>query len=121
MFFLYDEIGSHGLTQAYCDELREAGVRVSAFNTTQGRRNRFQLNFRNHRKIVVVDGVEAWVGGHNVGDDYLSLHPETAPWRDTHLRLAGPGGAPRPDHLRRGLVLGHPRDALAVVGAEGRR
>jgi cardiolipin synthase len=65
-------------------------VKVSAFNTTQGRRNRFQLNFRNHRKIVVVDGAEAWIGGHNVGDDYLGLHPKTAPWRDTHLRVAGP-------------------------------
>ena len=90
VLLLYDEIGSHGLGRAYCDELREAGVRVSAFNTTQGRRNRFQLNFRNHRKIVVVDGAEAWIGGHNVGDDYLGLYPETAPWRDTHVRLAGP-------------------------------
>ena len=90
VFFLYDEIGSHGLTRAYRNELREAGVEVSAFNTTQGHRNRFQLNFRNHRKIVVVDGAEAWIGGHNVGDDYLGLYPETAPWRDTHLHLIGP-------------------------------
>jgi cardiolipin synthase len=90
VFFLYDEIGSHGLTEVYREELRQAGVKVSAFNTTQGRRNRFQLNFRNHRKIVVVDGAEAWIGGHNVGDDYLGLYPKTAPWRDTHLRLAGP-------------------------------
>jgi cardiolipin synthase len=90
VYFLYDEIGSHGLTRAYREEMKDAGVRVSAFNTTQGRRNRFQLNFRNHRKIVVVDGAEAWIGGHNVGDDYLGLYPDTAPWRDTHVRLAGP-------------------------------
>jgi cardiolipin synthase len=90
VLFLYDEIGSHGLTQAYRTELQEAGAEISAFNTTQGRRNRFQLNFRNHRKIVVVDGAEAWIGGHNVGDDYLSLYPKTAPWRDTHVHLIGP-------------------------------
>jgi cardiolipin synthase len=70
--------------------MRRAGVEVSAFNTTQGHRNRFQLNFRNHRKIVVVDGREAYVGGHNVGDEYLGLDPKVGAWRDTHVRLAGP-------------------------------
>jgi cardiolipin synthase len=88
--FLYDEIGSADLPEAYTTELREAGVQVSAFNTTQGPRNRFQLNFRNHRKIVVVDGRTTWVGGHNVGDEYLGLDPEYSPWRDTHVRLDGP-------------------------------
>jgi cardiolipin synthase len=90
VFFLYDEIGSHRLTRSYREELTRAGVEVSAFNSTRGLWNRFQINFRNHRKIVVVDGAEAWVGGHNVGDEYLGLHPETAPWRDTHVRLRGP-------------------------------
>ncbi|TNF83203.1 MAG: cardiolipin synthase [Acidobacteria bacterium] len=90
VFFLYDEIGSHQLSKAYREDLRQAGVEVSAFNTTQGRRNRFQLNFRNHRKIVVVDGRQAWIGGHNVGDEYLGLDPEFGEWRDTHVRLTGP-------------------------------
>jgi cardiolipin synthase len=90
IFVLYDEIGSKGLPQRYIDELLAAGARVSAFKPTQGRRNRFQLNFRNHRKIVVVDGVSGWVGGHNVGDEYLGLDPEFSPWRDTHVRLDGP-------------------------------
>jgi len=88
--FLYDELGSAGLGNAYTDELEAAGVKVSNFNTTQGSRNKFQLNFRNHRKIVVVDGRTAWVGGHNVGDEYLGLDPEFSPWRDTHVRLDGP-------------------------------
>ena len=64
---LYDEIGSSGLSEDYVQDLREAGVAVSAFKPTQGWQNRFQLNFRNHRKIVVVDGHKAWIGGHNVG------------------------------------------------------
>jgi cardiolipin synthase len=87
---LYDEIGSSDLSEEYERELGEAGVKVSAFNTTQGHRNRFQINFRNHRKIVVVDGRTAWIGGHNVGDEYLGLDPELSPWRDTHVRLDGP-------------------------------
>jgi cardiolipin synthase len=90
VYVLYDEIGSGGLPQPYVDELRAAGVQVSSFKPTQGSRNRFQLNFRNHRKMVVVDGVTGWVGGHNVGDEYLGLDPDFSPWRDTHVRLDGP-------------------------------
>jgi len=90
VYVLYDEIGSKGLPAEYIDELRSAGVQVSSFKPTQGSRNRFQLNFRNHRKMVVVDGKVAWVGGHNVGDEYLGLDPDFSPWRDTHVRLEGP-------------------------------
>ncbi len=90
IYMLYDEVGSSGLPQRYTDELRAAGVEVSSFKPTQGARNRFQLNFRNHRKMVVVDGVMGWVGGHNVGDEYIGLDPEFSPWRDTHVRLEGP-------------------------------
>jgi cardiolipin synthase A/B len=88
-YLLYDEVGSHGLPRPYVETLRAAGVMVSAFHTTRGRRNRFQLNFRNHRKVVVVDGHTAFVGGHNVGDEYLGLGP-LGHWRDTHLRIEGP-------------------------------
>ncbi len=58
--------------------------------TTRGRANRFQLNFRNHRKIVVVDSRLAFVGGHNVGDEYVHRHSRLTPWRDTHIRFEGP-------------------------------
>jgi cardiolipin synthase len=88
--FLYDEVGSSSMSKDYRRDLLAAGVKVSNFNTTQGRRNKFQLNFRNHRKVVVVDGKTAWIGGHNVGDEYLGLDPEFSPWRDTHVRLDGP-------------------------------
>jgi cardiolipin synthase len=90
VYMLYDEVGSKGLPKAYVDGLRAGGVEVSSFKPTQGSRNRFQLNFRNHRKMVVVDGVTGWVGGHNVGDEYLGLEPGFTPWRDTHVRLEGP-------------------------------
>ena len=90
VFFLYDEVGSNKLPRSYRRDLEEAGVHISPFNTTQGRRNRFQINFRNHRKIVVVDGHTAWIGGHNVGDEYLGRSKEFGHWRDTHTRLYGP-------------------------------
>ncbi|MCC8997934.1 MAG: cardiolipin synthase [Candidatus Contendobacter sp.] len=86
---LYDEIGSHALPKSYMETLRAAGIAVSAFHTTRGRRNRLQLNFRNHRKIVAVDGRVAFVGGLNVGNEYLGRGP-LGHWRDTHLRVAGP-------------------------------
>ncbi len=89
VYFLYDEIGSKNL-RSYAKPLLDAGAEVSPFNTTQGWLNRFQWNFRNHRKIVVVDGSSAWVGGLNVGDDYLGMYPKLSPWRDTHIRIDGP-------------------------------
>jgi len=90
VYFLYDEIGCHDLPSEYLQGLSEAGIQVHEFNTRKGFWNRFQLNFRNHRKIVVVDGVAAWIGGHNVGDEYLGKDPKFGHWRDTHLRVEGP-------------------------------
>ncbi len=90
IFFLYDEIGSHGLPSAYLNSLRRAGVMVSSFRTTRGLQNRFQINFRNHRKIVIADGRKAFVGGLNVGDEYMGRSPRFGHWRDTHLKLEGP-------------------------------
>ena len=70
--------------------MRQAGIITTAFHSTKGRANKFQLNFRNHRKLVVIDGHTAFVGGHNVGDEYVSRHPVFGLWRDTHVRLQGP-------------------------------
>jgi len=90
VYFLYDEIGSHKLPENYLRDMQIAGIVTSAFHTTKGKTNRFQLNFRNHRKIVVVDGKIAYVGGHNVGDEYLGKHPKFGAWRDTHVKIEGP-------------------------------
>ncbi len=88
--FLYDEIGSHDLPDSYKEDLQKAGVEIRSFHTQKGRGNRFQLNFRNHRKIVVVDGKTAWVGGLNIGDEYLGRDPKVGNWRDTHMKITGP-------------------------------
>lgn len=90
VLFLYDEVGSLGLPASFTAELRTAGVEVFPFHSRKGSGNRFQLNFRNHRKTVVVDGHSAWIGGHNVGDEYRSRDAEIGHWRDTHMRVEGP-------------------------------
>jgi cardiolipin synthase len=94
IYFLYDEIGSHKLPKTYLNALRNTGVEVYAFHTQKGFSNRFQLNFRNHRKVVVTDGKFAWIGGHNVGDEYLGKNPKFGHWRDTHIRIEGPAVMP---------------------------
>lgn len=89
-YLLVDPIGSIGLPSAYLEALREAGVHTATFDTNRRRLGRFQINFRNHRKILVIDGDEAWVGGHNCGDEYLGRDPEWGVWRDTHVHVEGP-------------------------------
>lgn len=90
VYFLYDRIGSAGLPRAFINDLRAAGVQVAAFRVGKGLLNRFRINFRNHRKIVVVDGVRSWVGGHNIGDEYLGKNRRRGMWRDTHVKMEGP-------------------------------
>lgn len=90
VYLLYDDVGSSRLTKSYVHELQSAGVHVTGMKTTRGWQNRFQLNFRNHRKIVVVDGRVAYIGGHNVGDEYVGKDPHLTPWRDTHMEISGP-------------------------------
>lgn len=53
----------------------------------------FNANYRNHRKIAVIDGVIGYTGGMNVGDEYMGLRPDASPWRDTHIRITGPAAA----------------------------
>lgn len=91
--FLYDAIGSHALSTVYVTELHDAGIETAIFSgSNKGNSHPFRINFRNHRKIVVVDGHTAYVGGHNVGDEYIgkSGNPDLRPWRDTHVEIYGP-------------------------------
>ncbi|PQV53533.1 cardiolipin synthase [Paraburkholderia sp. BL21I4N1] len=93
VYFLYDSIGSFDLPHRYVAALRAAGVETHPFATNRRFVNRLQLNFRNHRKIVSVDGERAFVGGHNVGVEYLGGKPPLSPWRDTHIEVRGPAVA----------------------------
>ncbi len=90
VYMIYDEIGSLGLDDDYRKELLAGGVKVAMFSTNQSEGRKYQLNFRNHRKILVVDGTVGFTGGLNIGDEHLDEDEVLTPWRDTHLRVSGP-------------------------------
>lgn len=87
--FLYDAVGCWNLPDAYWQELREAGVQTKSFLPVRIPLFSNKVNFRNHRKIVVVDGKVGFIGGLNIGDEYLGKDEYFGFWRDTHLWLHG--------------------------------
>lgn len=89
VYVMYDEIGSRKMTKAYLKTMQRNGIQATKFHSTKGRGNRFQFNFRNHRKILVIDGRTAFVGGFNIGDEYLGKDPKLGAWRDTHMQMQG--------------------------------
>jgi cardiolipin synthase len=87
---IFDSVGSWDLGARYVSSLKNAGVMVHSFLPVSFPRLRRELNFRNHRKIVVVDGAVGFMGGLNIGDMYISGEPSIGFWRDTHIELTGP-------------------------------
>jgi cardiolipin synthase len=87
---LYDAMGSHRMRASLLRPLQQAGGRTSVFLPINVLRRRLQINMRNHRKIVVVDGTVGFIGGLNIGDEYVGKNKYFGFWRDTHLRLRGP-------------------------------
>ncbi|MBK1887995.1 MULTISPECIES: cardiolipin synthase [Marinobacter] len=90
VWFLYDDVGSFGLSRRYLNELAKAGAKVASFGDGNIRRLRFQINFRNHRKLLVCDGRIGFIGGINLGDEYMGTVLGQGFWRDTHCRIEGP-------------------------------
>ncbi|UWS01775.1 cardiolipin synthase [Phaeobacter inhibens] len=90
VWFMTDAVGSHGLSQQYRADLDAAGVNQVDPSTRPGPKHRFHLNFRNHRKTVIVDGRVGFTGGMNIGDEYMGRDPKFGDWRDTQVRLRGP-------------------------------
>lgn len=97
---IYDAFGSRSLRKKFLKELRSAGIEVYPFNRIHFRPLANRVNYRNHRKIIVVDGHAGFVGGINISDRYINKNRPLANrftkkkelyWRDTHLRIDGPG------------------------------
>jgi cardiolipin synthase len=88
--FLYDGVGSMWLTRRFLKPMRDAGIEVASFLPGPSFRERWSINLRNHRKIVVVDGRIGFTGGMNIGNEYLGRDPHVGYWRDMHLRMKGP-------------------------------
>ncbi|MCM3204469.1 cardiolipin synthase [Paenibacillus illinoisensis] len=87
--FICDGLGSHKMSWSFIRELKEAGVEFHFFLPPLIATIDRRVNYRNHRKIVVVDGKVGFVGGINVGDDYLGQYPNIGFWRDTHVQIEG--------------------------------
>ncbi|GAU76134.1 cardiolipin synthase [Fusibacter sp. 3D3] len=86
---IYDAVGSFRLSKYYIESLKKAGVEVYPFFPVAFPLFSRDLNYRNHRKIVVVDGTVGFVGGLNIGDEYLGKSDRFDFWRDTHLEIKG--------------------------------
>lgn len=87
--FMYDAVGSWQLSKSYINELKNAGIETVSFGPVRLPFLNNKFNFRNHRKIIVIDGNIGFVGGLNIGDEYLGRNKEIGFWRDTHLMLRG--------------------------------
>jgi cardiolipin synthase A/B len=90
---LMDQIGSHNLPKSKVKELRHAGVEVDFSQIVKLPYLFFSSQQRNHRKITVIDGKIGYLGGYNIGKEYIDENekPELSPWRDYHLHLVGEG------------------------------
>lgn len=86
---LYDDVGSWSLKKKYINQLRKSGVEIYPFMQVIFPWLTSKINYRNHRKIIVVDGTVGFVGGMNVADRYVEGNKKFKWWRDTHLRLEG--------------------------------
>ncbi len=87
---IYDGIGSFSLSKSYLKKLSALGVEVYPFLPFKFGRFLSSLNYRNHRKIIVVDGCIAFTGGINLSDKYLKGDPDLGNWHDMHLKMEGP-------------------------------
>lgn len=90
---IYDSIGSRKAPRRFFRKLEKAGGQVGEFFPPfmHIRLINLKLNYRNHRKIVVIDGKIGYTGGINIRDDHIGLDKKHKPWRDTHLRIEGAG------------------------------
>ncbi|HUR59495.1 MAG TPA: cardiolipin synthase [Opitutaceae bacterium] len=86
---LLDGVGSRGISAGLLTDFARAGGRFAHFQTLDPKRNRFFLNLRNHRKLQIVDGAIAFVGGMNIGQEYEGLDPALGHWRDVQVEVMG--------------------------------
>ncbi|WP_373598884.1 cardiolipin synthase [Paraclostridium bifermentans] len=86
---LYDTVGSRLFSKKGIQRFKDAGGKIGGFFPSFLKLINFNLNYRNHRKIVVIDGETGFVGGFNVGDEYLGKDPKFGYWRDTHTKIVG--------------------------------
>lgn len=87
--FVIDGMGSKKITKKIIREIESYGIKISVFFPGVLPHINMRINYRNHRKIVVIDGKIGYVGGFNVGDEYVNKGKQFKFWRDTHIRIRG--------------------------------
>lgn len=87
---LYDSMGCRDVKSKYWKGLSAQGIMIAEFFPAFLKRFQLRVNYRNHRKIAIIDGKIGYVGGFNIGKEYIGMDPKFGYWRDTHLRLEGP-------------------------------
>lgn len=88
--FIYDDFGSWGIKKRHSKKLRDAGIEIYPFYKIKLIFFANRINYRNHRKIIVIDGKIGFIGGINVCDKYINSTKQQLYWRDTHLMIEGP-------------------------------
>lgn len=86
---LFDAMGCRSVKHKYWKWLEKQGIVTAEFFPALLRRLHLRMNYRNHRKIAVIDGEIGYVGGFNIGREYLGLDKKFGYWRDTHMRITG--------------------------------
>lgn len=86
---LFDSMGCRGMRHSDWARLKKAGIKVAEFFPALLGKLQLRINYRNHRKIVVIDGRIGFVGGFNVGREYVGLDKKFGYWRDTHICIEG--------------------------------
>ncbi len=86
---IVDDVGSWGLSKQFLTDLRINNIEIYSFMEVRFPRLTSQVNYRNHRKILVVDGITGFTGGINIADRYVEGLKDIGPWRDTHLQIEG--------------------------------
>ncbi len=86
---LLDQIGSLGLGKSFFRPLVDAGGKFAWFRTAHPLRNRWIFHLRNHRKLQVIDGRIAFIGGMNMGREYAGEDPQVGHWRDVQIEIVG--------------------------------
>lgn len=89
VFILYDDIGSNALPGGFFEGFEKAGGKSAASLPSPLPWFNPRINYRNHRKIAIIDGQIGYIGGFNVGDEYLGGNEKMGYWRDTHIRIKG--------------------------------
>ncbi|RYG71187.1 cardiolipin synthase [Lentibacillus lipolyticus] len=86
---LFDDMGSRKISKSFLSRMRKAGIEIESFFPPKIPKVNLKINYRNHRKLAIIDGEIGYIGGFNIGDEYLGHNKRFGYWRDTHLRICG--------------------------------